>query len=112
MKTPYTLLDVDELATDVEIKQAYLQKVKQFPPDHYHEQFQQIQLAYETIKDLSCRTRYALFTLPEADFDSLLDHAFSAGPAPSVSAGQFNKLLCASIDDETCIIAAPEWIKA
>lgn len=37
MTTPYAILDVDEQATDADIKQAYLRKVKQFPPDHHHE---------------------------------------------------------------------------
>ncbi|MFU8790057.1 MAG: DnaJ domain-containing protein [Methylobacter sp.] len=108
MTTPYAILDVDEQATDADIKQAYLRKVKQFPPDHHHEQFQRIQQAYETIKDLGCRTRYALFTLPEADFDGLLDQAFGAGEAAAISAEQFNKLLRAGIDSNIFIIAAPE----
>ncbi|MDO9167560.1 MAG: DnaJ domain-containing protein [Methylobacter sp.] len=112
MKTPYAMLDVAEQATDTEIKQAYLHKVKQFPPDHHHEQFQQIQQAYESIKDLSCRTKYALFTLPEADFNSLLDHAFSSERATSISSEHFNKLLRASIDDKRFIISVPELIKA
>lgn len=112
MKTPYDILDVAEQATDAEIKQAYLQKVKQFPPDHYHQQFQQIHKAYEAIKDLSSRTKYALFTVPEADFNSLLDHAFSVGQALSIGAEHFDKLLRAGIDDKIFNIAAPKTTKA
>lgn len=108
MTTPYTILEIDEQATDADIKQAYLRKVKQFPPDHHHEQFQRIQQAYETIKDLGRRTRYALFTLPETNFDSLLAPAFRSGQTAAISAEQFNKLLRAGIDDKTFIIAAPE----
>jgi DnaJ-class molecular chaperone len=111
MKTPYDILEVAEQATDSEIKQAYLQKVKQFPPEHHHEQFQQIHQAYETVKDLSCRTKYALFTVPEADFNVLLEQAFSFGQDVSISADYFDKLLRAGIDDKTFKIAAPETTK-
>ncbi len=111
MKTPYAILEVVEQATDAEIKQAYLQKVKQFPPDHYQQQFQQIQQAYEAVKDLSSRTKYALFNLPEADFDALLDHAFNFEQAVSIGAEQFDKLLRAGINDKTFNIVAPETAK-
>ncbi|MDO9048550.1 MAG: DnaJ domain-containing protein [Methylobacter sp.] len=111
MKTPYDILEVVEQATDAEIKQAYLQKVKQFPPDHYHEQFQQIHQAYETIKDLSSRTKYALFTVPEADFNTLLEHAFNFEQAVSISAEHFDKLLRAGINDKTFKIAASDMTK-
>lgn len=108
MKTPYAILEVAEQATDAEIKQAYLHKVKQFPPDHFHRQFQQIQLAYEAVKDLTSRTKYALFTVPEADFNALLDHAFNFEQAASISAEQFDKLLRAGINDKTFKISSPE----
>lgn len=112
MKTPYVILEVAEQATDGEIKQAYLWKVKQFPPDHYDEQFQQIQQAYELIKDLKCRMQYALFTVPEADFNVLLDQAFSSGQVASISADQFDKLLRAGIDEKTFQIAKPDTMKS
>jgi DnaJ-class molecular chaperone len=111
MKTPYDILEVAEQATDSEIKQAYLQKVKQFPPDHYHEQFQQVHQAYETIKNLKCRTQYTLFTLPDADFNRLLDAVFIFEPVVSINADQFNKLLGASVDDKTLKIATHEMMK-
>lgn len=111
MKTPYAILEVAEPATDGEIKQAYLQKVKQFPPDHFHDQFQQIHQAYQAIKDLSSRTKHALFTVPEADFNALLDHAFSFGPATSISADQVDKLLLASIDENLFKIAELHTVK-
>jgi curved DNA-binding protein CbpA len=110
MKTPYEILEASEQASDAEIKQAYLQKVKQFPPDHHHEQFQQVQQAYEAIKDPERRTKYALFTVPEADFDGLLEQAFGSGPAPSISADQFEKLLYASVDNKIFNVAASETV--
>ena len=108
MRSPYLILGVTEQASDNDIKQAYLQKVKQFPPDHHHEQFQEIQQAYQLIKDFSARTKYALFNIQVADFNVLLDQAFNVGCAPSLSADHFEKLLRASIDSNTYKIAAPE----
>ncbi len=99
MKTPYEILNVNEQATDAEIKQAYLQKVKQYPPDHHHNLFQQIHTAYQTIKDQKSRLNYTLFQYPEADFDALLDHALAGSETLALSADSFDKLLQASIDD-------------
>jgi DnaJ-class molecular chaperone len=101
MKSPYELLEITEQASDSEIKQAYLQKVKLNPPDRDHEKFQQIHSAYETIKNTTSREKYALFNYPEADFDALLEQAFSATHPSIFNADHFDKLLRASIDDKT-----------
>jgi curved DNA-binding protein CbpA len=108
MKTPYEILEVTEQASDSDIKQAYLQKVKLNPPDRDHEKFQQIHSAYETIKNATSREKYALFNYPEADFDALLDHAFIASQPLLLSADHFDKLLHASIDDNTFLIDDPK----
>jgi curved DNA-binding protein CbpA len=108
MKSPYELLEVTDLASDSEIKLAYLQKVKLNPPDRDHEKFQQIHSAYETIKNVTSREKYALFNYPEADFDALLDQAFSAVQPLSMSADHFDKLLQVSIDDKTFLIGNPK----
>lgn len=112
MKSPYEILEVAEFASDSEIKQAYLQKVKLNPPDRDHEKFQQIHSAYETIKNVTNREKYALFNFPEADFDALLDQAFIAVQPLSMSAGHFEKLLQASIDDKTILIANTKKTRA
>jgi curved DNA-binding protein CbpA len=101
MKTPYEILEVAEHATDSEIKQAYLQKVKLNPPDRNHKKFQQIHTAYETIKDVTSREKYALFNYPEADFDALLEQAFSTTQTSLMSPDLFDRLLGTSIDDKT-----------
>jgi curved DNA-binding protein CbpA len=108
MKSPYELLEVADLASDSEIKQAYLQKVKLNPPDRDHEKFQQIHSAYETIKNVTCRENHALFNYPVADFDALLDQAFSADQPLLINADHFDKLLQASIDDKTFLIGNPK----
>ena len=112
MKSPYELLEVAEFASDSEIKQAYLQKVKLNPPDRDHEKFQQIHSAYEAIKNVTNREKYALFNFPEADFDALLDQAFIAVQPLSMNAGHFEKLLQASIDDKTIFIANTKKTRA
>ena len=108
MKSPYKILEVTEQASDSDIKQAYLQKVKLNPPDRDHEKFQQIHSAYETIKNATSREKYALFNYPEADFDALLDQAFIASQPILLSAAHFDKLLHASIDDNTFLIDYPK----
>lgn len=99
MKTPYDILAINPDATDTEIKQAYLQKVKQYPPDHHHEMFQQIHTAYQTIKDQKSRINYALFDYPEADFSALLNQALTSTKTPILNADCFEKLLHASITE-------------
>lgn len=94
--SPYDRLGVDKLATDAEIKQAYLQRVKENPPDRDQKIFQEIQLAYEAIKDADSRLRHTLFDVPKVEFDDLLQQAFK--PTTSVqplSCDDFNKLLLA-----------------
>lgn len=102
MTTPYEVLDVECDANDEKIKQAYLLKVKEYPPDRNQEQFQQIHNAYLSIKDYKSRISYALFSYPAADFDRLIDQALSSEQNLSFSPQQFNQLLNLSMDD-TCI---------
>ena len=107
MKTPYDILEVTEQATDSEIKQAYLQKVKLNPPDRDHEKFQQIHRAYETIKNVTSRENCALFNYPEADFDALLEQAF-INESLLMNANIFETLLRTSIDNNTFIPGNPK----
>jgi curved DNA-binding protein CbpA len=107
MKTPYEILGVTVDASDVEIKQAYLQKVKDNPPDRDQEQFQIIHTAYTSIKDSKSRMSYALFNVPTPDFDDLLDHALATGQPIRIKPEQFIKLLRAGIDNTTVLSAIP-----
>ncbi len=101
MKTPYQMLGVASNATDAEIKQAYLQKVKDNPPDRDQKQFQLMHDAYLKIKDEKSRLNYDLFTLPVANFDEVVDKALSSGKKPTLTAVQFKALLAASVDEST-----------
>lgn len=97
MTTPYQLLGIGESTTDTDVKLAYLQQVKDNPPDRDQARFQQIQQAYETIKDEDSRLRYALFHVPTLEFNALLDQAFRQDSALSpLPADDFLKLLQAA----------------
>ena len=67
MKTPYTILAIPETAGDKDVKKAYLEAVRQNPPDRHPEQFRRIRRAYEQIATLKDRLRYELFdtTIPD-----------------------------------------------
>ncbi len=103
MNTAYEILDVATTANDAEIKQAYLRQVKNNPPDRDQEKFQLIHNAYSAIKDHKSRVSHALFLLPKANFDTLIDQALQTEQSANMSAEYFNQLLCASIDDTTLL---------
>ena len=110
MQTPYEILDVVVDASNDEIKQAYLQQVKNNPPDRDQEKFQLIHDAYTSIKDHKSRISYELFTLPTADFDALLDQALHTDQALALNSESFKKILNISIDETSLLnaIATPE----
>jgi curved DNA-binding protein CbpA len=54
----YALLGIDKSATDEDIKRAYGQKIRQFPPDQFPDEFKQIRQAYETLNDPKSRNEY------------------------------------------------------
>ncbi len=90
MKSPYQCLAVDPDASDEQIRQAYLEKVKDFPPERDPEQFQIIQQAYEQIKDQKSRLAYELFHVPALEeFEQLLNELQPRRPSLS----QFRAML-------------------
>jgi curved DNA-binding protein CbpA len=58
---PYLTLGVSTRAGDAEIRRAYLDAVRQFPPEREPERFQTISRAYEQIRDEESRLKYLLF---------------------------------------------------
>ena len=54
------LLGVSPLASEKELRTAYLQKVQQHPPDRDPEMFEQIRDAYEQMRNPSVRARAVL----------------------------------------------------
>ncbi|MCF7970804.1 MAG: J domain-containing protein [Methylococcaceae bacterium] len=110
MNTAYEILEVATTASDVEIKQAYLRLVKDNPPDRNQEKFQLIHNAYSAIKDHKSRVMHALFMLPKANFDTLIDQALQTEQLANFSAEAVNQLLRVSVDDATLLnaTATPE----
>ena len=74
IEDPWSVLDVSEQADQDQIRAAYIEKVKQFPPDRCGKQFERIRAAYAQLKDpLLLRMRAILGESPSAPLASLLD---------------------------------------
>ena len=58
---PRQVLGVPEDAGDEQIRAAYLQKVKEHPPDRSPEEFERIRDAYQRLRDSRSRMRDMLF---------------------------------------------------
>jgi curved DNA-binding protein CbpA len=58
---PYLILRVSPNANDAEIRRAYLDAIRKFPPESEPERFQAISHAYEQIRDGKSRLKYLLF---------------------------------------------------
>jgi len=79
MKTPFDILGVNEDASDEAIKKAYLQKVRQYPPERAPEQFQRIRTAFEAITNRQQRLKYQLFHHEAPSLSALLEHGLQMG---------------------------------
>lgn len=79
MNNPFEVLDVATDATDETIKRAYLEKVRQYPPDRDPAMFQTVRSAYDTIADQRARIEYALFHDPSPSLDGLIERALRSG---------------------------------
>lgn len=63
VRDPYNVLGLARQASETEIKRAYFQMVRQFPPEREPEKFREIRTAYEQLRDPQSRARTALFLL-------------------------------------------------
>ena len=61
VRDPYGVLGLDHQASEADIKRAYFQLVRQFPPERAPEKFRDIRTAYEQLRDPENRARIALF---------------------------------------------------
>ena len=60
---PYVVLGVERDATEAEIKRAYFQLVREYPPEREPEKFQQVRAAYEQVRTPEARSQTDLFLL-------------------------------------------------
>lgn len=90
-RNPWSVLDVSEDASDDQIRAAYMQKVKQYPPDRCGPEFERVRDAYEQLKDPYRRAKHLILgATSEAPLESLLDDLppvrQHAGPEPWLAA--------------------------
>ncbi len=60
---PYLTLGLDRRAGPEEIKRAYFQLVRQFPPEQAPEKFQEIRAAYEVLRHAASKAQVDLFLI-------------------------------------------------
>ena len=78
MSNPYPTLGVNRNATDEEIHQAYLARIRECPPERDAERFQAVRRAYELIKTRQTRLQFELFNCDPPTVDELLEAALQA----------------------------------
>jgi curved DNA-binding protein CbpA len=93
MLNPFHVLGVAETADDDAIKKAYLQQVREHPPERSPERFQAIRRAYEAVKTRRDRLSYRLFHQETADLSALVATALKPGPGRRPSEAQLRQWL-------------------
>ena len=70
---PWAVLGVDMDATDQQVRAAYIDKVRQHPPDRDQEQFERVRDAYEELRDPRRRAKRMFLSVdPYQELPSLL----------------------------------------
>jgi curved DNA-binding protein CbpA len=88
---PYRILGISENSGQEEVRRAYLEKIRQYPPDHSPEEFERIRDAYAVLSNPLQRSRTELFSVnPEQSLVDLLDNLEArrdvTGPEPWLAA--------------------------
>ena len=72
---PQNVLGVPQDAKPADIRTAYLNKIKEYPPEKSPAEFERIRDAYTILSDVHYRTRLMLQSAdPEASLEKLLDN--------------------------------------
>ncbi len=69
---PYLILKVPREVTDEAIHEAYLQAIRDCPPEHDAQRFQTVRQAYEMLRTEKLRIQYELFNTDLPDTEDLL----------------------------------------
>ena len=93
MSNPFAVLGVADTADDDAIKKAYLQRVREYPPERNPERFQTIRAAYEAVKTRRDRLRHRLFQQKPPDLAGLVAAALQPGPPRRPSESQLRRAL-------------------
>lgn len=93
MRDPYLVLKVGLDADDATIHSAYLNALRNSPPERDIEQFQSIRTAYEAIRDKRSRLAYALFNHDQPSKIDLLDKAYPIQTSRRPTIDMFMNLL-------------------
>ena len=73
-ENPQNILGVPQDAKPGEIRAAYLNKIKEYPPEKFPAEFERVRDAYTILSDARHRTRLMLRSAdPEASMETLLD---------------------------------------
>ena len=67
------LLEIRREAGEEDIRAAYVRKVKQYPPDRSPQEFEQVQEAYEALRDTRRQAQGILGSVPNQPLTSLLE---------------------------------------
>ena len=74
-QNPQNILGVPQDAKAGEIRTAYLNKIKEYPPEKFPAEFERVRDAYTILSDVRYRTRLMLQSAdPEASLETLLDN--------------------------------------
>jgi curved DNA-binding protein CbpA len=98
MKNPFVLLGVPEDADDETIKKAYLQQVRQHPPEREPDLFQAIRVAFEAVKTRRDRLCYHLFQQEPPDMEALLETALQGGTSRRPTEQLFLRVLTETLN--------------
>jgi len=102
LSKPFAILGIDVNADDQTIHQAYLNKVRESPPDRDPRGFQAIHSAYQAIRDKRARLMHELFHMPEADLNSIVQVVQANNEPGRPSQLLFQEVL------QACLLSEPE----
>jgi curved DNA-binding protein CbpA len=77
MHDPYLILNVSREANDEAIHQAYLQAIRECPPEKDAQRFQAVRHAYETLRTEKLRLEYELFNTDLPSIEDLLQQGLT-----------------------------------